>query len=240
MDQSVHTAQIDEYTVRGDVLDRTFEYLTLFELGDDLLLLLLEVGLDEGLVRDHHVLEVVVYLDDLEFHRLFHELIVIADRFYVDLRAGQEGLDAEHIDDHTALGAAFDETVDDLARFVRCVHAVPSLDGASLLVREHQLAVLVFLTVHQDFHLVAYSQCRIVAELGSRDHAFGLGIDVHDHLAVILCHHRTFDHFVFVHTAQRVDVELLHLVMLGFRYFGSGFVSIPVEILERVYVFRFF
>ena len=47
MDQAVHTAQVDEYAVRGDVLDGTLEDLALLEFRHDNLLLRFEFGLDE-------------------------------------------------------------------------------------------------------------------------------------------------------------------------------------------------
>ena len=50
VDESVNTAEVDEYTVRGDVLDHTLENLTLLQLRDDLLLLGLELSLDKSLV----------------------------------------------------------------------------------------------------------------------------------------------------------------------------------------------
>ena len=53
-------SQVDEYAVRGDVLDSTLEYLAFFELGDDFAFLLLELGLDEGFVRNDNVLELGV------------------------------------------------------------------------------------------------------------------------------------------------------------------------------------
>ena len=42
VDESVNTAQVNEYTVRSDVLNDTFENLTLLQLADNLLLLGLE------------------------------------------------------------------------------------------------------------------------------------------------------------------------------------------------------
>ena len=50
MRPSTPPAEVDEYTVRSDVLDRTFENLTLFELGDDFLLLGFELSLNKCLV----------------------------------------------------------------------------------------------------------------------------------------------------------------------------------------------
>ena len=50
MDKTVHAAEVNEYAVRCDVLDNTFQYLTLLKLGDDLFLLLFKLCLDEGFV----------------------------------------------------------------------------------------------------------------------------------------------------------------------------------------------
>ena len=36
MDETVNTAEVNEYAVVGDVLDGTLEHLTLFELADEL------------------------------------------------------------------------------------------------------------------------------------------------------------------------------------------------------------
>ena len=41
---------------------------------------------DERLVRNDHVAELLIYLDDLEFHGLVHVYVVVADRLHVDLR----------------------------------------------------------------------------------------------------------------------------------------------------------
>ena len=79
VDESVHTAEVDEYTVRGDVLDNTFEDLTFLELADDLSFLSFEFSLDKSLVRNYYVAVLVVDLDDLEVHGLVDEYIVVSD-----------------------------------------------------------------------------------------------------------------------------------------------------------------
>ena len=125
VDQAVYAAQVDEYAVRGDVLDGTFEDLAFFELRHDLLLLCFELGFDQRLVRYDHVAELLVDLHDLELHGLVYVNVVVADRFHVDLRAGQERLDAEYVDDHTALGAALDVTLDNLVFLQSLVDTIP-------------------------------------------------------------------------------------------------------------------
>ena len=127
MDEAVYAAKVDEYTIGRDVLDGTFEHLTLLELGDDLLLLSFEFGLDECLVRNNHILVFLVDLDDLELHGLANEYVVVADGLHVDLRAGEEGFDAEYIDNHTALRAALDVALDHFLVFQSLVDALPRL-----------------------------------------------------------------------------------------------------------------
>ena len=73
MDQTVNTAEVNEYTVSSDVLNGTFEDLTLFELADDLFTLLLQLLLDERLVRNNNVAELLVDLYNLELHCLAYE-----------------------------------------------------------------------------------------------------------------------------------------------------------------------
>ncbi len=125
MDKTIHAAQVDEHTVAGDVLDGSFEHLAFFELGDDFAFLLLELDLDECLVADNDVLVFLVDLDNLEFHGLAHEHIIVADRTYIDLRSGKECFDSEYIHDHTALGAALDVALDDFVFFQSLVDAFP-------------------------------------------------------------------------------------------------------------------
>ena len=78
VDESVNTAEVDEYTIRGNVLHNTLEDLTLLQLADDLLLLGLELSLDESLVRYNYVAELLVDLNNLELHSLAYELVVVA------------------------------------------------------------------------------------------------------------------------------------------------------------------
>ena len=51
VDKSVHATQVDKHSVRSNVLNGTLKHLTLLQLGDDFLALLLKFGLDKCLVR---------------------------------------------------------------------------------------------------------------------------------------------------------------------------------------------
>ena len=125
VDKTVDATEIDEYAVSGDILDCSFENLTLFELGYDLALLLLELSFDKSFVRNDNVFEFLVDLDNFEFHCLAYEEVVVADGLDVDLRAGEECLDAEYVDNHAAFCAALDVALDDFVVFESRVDTFP-------------------------------------------------------------------------------------------------------------------
>ena len=112
MDQSVYSTKVDEDTIRSNVLDGSFQYLSFFQLGNDFLLLLLQLLFNECFVGNNNVSELVVDLHYLEFHTLSNVGIVIPDGLHIDLRSWKESFDSEYIYNHTTLGAAFDETLD--------------------------------------------------------------------------------------------------------------------------------
>ena len=240
VDQTVHAAQVDEDAVGGDVLDRTLEDLTLLELGHDNLLLRLEFGLDERLVRHDHVAELLVDLDNLELHGLVDVYVVVADGLHVDLRTGQEGLDAEDVDDHTALGAALDVTLDDLVLLQSLVDTIPRLELARLLVRQGQLAVLVLGRVDIDFDLVAHLQIGVVAELRDGDDTLALVAHVDDNLALGESRHRTLDHFADRNVGQRLVIGCGDLFLGLVVDAQVVFERVPVEILVCDHILVFF
>ena len=134
VDQTVYAAQVDEYTVRCDIFNSTFQYLSFFKLTNDFFLLLFQFSFNKSLVRNNNVLEFLVDFYNLEFHSLSYEYVVVADRFHIDLRTRQECFDAEYVYDHTTLRAALDVTLDNFFVFESCVYAIPRASSASFLV----------------------------------------------------------------------------------------------------------
>ena len=161
VDKTIHSTEVDEYTVGGDVLNSTLKYLTLLKLSNDFLALLLKLGLDECLVRYNNVLVLLVDFHNLELHSLVDKHVVVADGLHVDLAARQESLDAKYINDHTALSATLDVTLNDFIVFKRLINALPTLSSASLLMRKHQLALVVLLILNKHLNGVAYLQVGI-------------------------------------------------------------------------------
>ena len=230
--QSVHTAEVDEHTVAGDVLDDAFEDLTLLQSGNDLALLLFQLGLDEGLVGDHDVLVLLVDLDDFEFHLLADVLVVVADGLDVDLAARQEGLDAEHVDDESTLGAALDRAHDDLVILEGSVDLDPRAVDAGGPVGHHELTVAVLLLLHEHRHHVSDAELGVVTELGSTDDALGLIADVHHHFLLADAHDRAIDHLRFTDEVEAAFIEVLQLgPLFRIHLILLGILVVPVELV---------
>ena len=235
MDESVHTAQVDEYAVRGDVLHGTLQDLALLQLRDNLLLLSLELLLDESLVRNDHIAELLVDLHHLELHRLTNELVVVAYGMNVNLRAGQESLDAEHVDDHTTLCAALDEALDHLLLVESLIHAIPSLRQACLLVRKQQLTLAVLSALHVDLHHVALFQVGVVAEFSGGDDTIALVANVDNNFFLVNADDLAIHNLMVGHLVQGFVVGLVKL-FLAYIGHGAFFKLVPVKVLQRLNV----
>ena len=110
--QAVDTAQVDERTVVGKVLDDTLDDRAFLEIADERFALGAAFTLDHGAARHHHVIALAVDLDDLEFQRLAFEIAGVAYRAHVHQRAWQEGADAFDVDGETALDLLGDDACD--------------------------------------------------------------------------------------------------------------------------------
>ena len=120
-------------------------------------------------MRYDHVAEFFVDFNDLEFHGLAYEYIVVADRLHINLRAGEECLDTEHVDNHAAFCTAFDVAFDDFVVVESSVDAVPAAGSTGFLVRKDELTLAVFLVFDEHLYFVADFDIGIVAEFAHRN-----------------------------------------------------------------------
>ena len=188
-------------------------------------------------MRHNDILVFLIDLDNLELHRLANEYVVVADGLHVNLRAGQEGFDAEDVDNHATLRAALDVALDDFLVLKSGVDTLPRLACTSLLVREHELATLVFLIFDVHLNGVADLQFGIVTEFADGDDAIALVADVDNHFALADRDDRTFNYFVFVDATQCVVVSLLLFCMALGRFCRTVFKCVPIEVRKRCNVF---
>src|SRR5699024_8758819 len=84
MQQAIDTAQIQEGTVVGEVLDHTLDHCTFGQAFDQILALGSVFVLDHRAAADHQVVAATIELDDLELEILAFEIAGIAHRTNVD------------------------------------------------------------------------------------------------------------------------------------------------------------
>ena len=235
VDETVNTTEVNEYTVRCDVLNCTLEDLTLFELADDLLLLCFQLSLDESLVRNNYVAELLVDLNNLELHCLAYEYVVVAYWVNVNLASREECLNSEYINDHATLSAALDVTLDNFFVLKSCVNTLPALAKTSLLVREYELTLAVLLILYINLNLVAYLQLRGVTEFRCRDDTVALVTDVYDNLFLVDRDYSTLNYLVLRYLVKCFVISLLKL-LLAYVQATSILKLVPIEVCQWLYV----
>ena len=95
VEQSVHTAQVDEDPVIGDVLDKPLDARAFLEDGQGLLAALLPVHFQQGPARQDDISAFLVEFEDFELELLSDQLVQIPHGPQIDLGPREKGLDAE-------------------------------------------------------------------------------------------------------------------------------------------------
>ena len=131
----------------------------------------------------HHVVAVLVELDDLGLDLLADVRLQIADPTHLDQRRGQEATQAD-VEDQAALDDLDDGALDGLVLFLELFDGAPGPLILSALLGQDQAAFLVLFGEDQGFNLIADGYDLIGVdvvldgELTGRDDAFSLVTDV--------------------------------------------------------------
>ncbi len=189
-------------------------------------------------MRNNNIFEFFVDLDHLEFHGLANEHIVVADGLNVNLRTGEEGFDAEYIDNHAAFGTALDKAFDNFIVSEGGIDAFPAAGSTSLTVRQDELALLVFLVFDEHFNYVANLDVGVVAEFVHGDDTVRLVADVNHSLTLVEGDDGTFDYVFVLNGVERLVVSFGEFLTGFFTSGFAVFVGVPVEIFDgRVFEF---
>src|SRR5690606_19978758 len=188
VEQTVDTAEIDEGTVLGEVLDDALDDLAFLQALERRLLEGGALLLEEHAARQYDVAALLVELDDLELEVLTEERVEVAHRAQVDLRTGEERLHAAADRDREAtLHARGDDAFDQLVPLTRGADLVPDLEPVGLLFREdaHAGVVLARLEQHVDDIAGLYPDRAVrLPELLERDLTLALVADIDDRVVL--------------------------------------------------------
>ena len=178
MQQAVNAVEVDERAEIGDVLDRALADVARGHFGEQFLAAFEAFLLDEFAAGQDDVLALLVDLDDLEIVGVADVLGQVLGRDDVDLRGGQEGLDAD-IDQQAAFDDGFDFAGDGAAFVADGQDALPVLLEFGFFLGEDDHALFVFEFLDEDVNLVADLDGFDVLEFAAGDDAFALVADVH-------------------------------------------------------------
>ena len=190
VDEAVHAAEVDE---RAEVDDRRHHApadLAGLEVGQELVALLLLGLLQPGPPGQHHVVAVLVQLDDLGVEVAADVGLEVADPAQLDQRRRQEAAQAD-VEDEAALDDLDDRAGNDTVALLDRLDGPPGPLVLGPLLREDQAAFLVLLLQHQGLDALAERddlvRVDVVADgqLAGRDDAFGLEPDVEQDLVLV-------------------------------------------------------
>ena len=201
--QAVDTAEIDECAEVDDRGDDTLADGALLQLVEELAAHLGLGLLQPGAAAQHHVVAVLVELDDLGLDLLADVRLQIADATHLHQRRGQEAAQAD-IEDQAALDDLDDGALDGLVLFLELFDGAPGALVLGALLGQDQAAFLVLLGEDQGFDLIADGHDLIGVdvvldgELTGRDDAFGLIADVEQDFVTVNLDDCPFDDVAIV------------------------------------------
>jgi hypothetical protein len=208
--QAVEATEVDERAEVGDVLDHALAHLLFLDLGEEGALELLALLFDEAATRDDDVHAVFVDLDDAGFDLLALPLTDVLGATNVDLRGGQERVDAD-VDEQSALDLARDEAADDVAFAVLVDDRFPSANAIRLALADLDHALAVVEALDQDFELLTGRDFFRLLELGQVDLTLRLRTDVDVDVVAGAADDRPLDDLFGEDIAARVAVDLLEI-----------------------------
>ena len=181
--QAVDAAEIDERAVVGEVLDHALDRRAFLQIVQQRGAFGAVFLLDDRAARHHHVVALLVELDDFEFERLVFQIRRIANRAYVDQRARQERPNVVDLDREAAFDAAGDDADDDFLFLEGRLQPRPGSRALGFFARQAGLAGAVLDAVQGDFDGLADGDldfALFILELIGGDDRFGFQSDIDD------------------------------------------------------------
>ncbi len=154
MHQAVDAAEIDERAEVDDRGDDTLADGALLQLVEELAAHLGLGLLEPGAARQHHVVAVLVELDDLGLDLLADVRLQIADPAHLDQRRGQEATQPD-VEDQATLDDLDDGALDGLVLLLERLDGAPGALVLSALLGQDQPAFFVLLGEDQGLDLIA-------------------------------------------------------------------------------------
>jgi hypothetical protein len=213
--QPIYTAQIDESTEVGDVLDYTLPHLADGKLLHQVLALVRPLVLQDHAAAHHDVPAALVQLDDLELVRLTQELVDVGNPPKSDLASREEGVHPHQVHHYTALDLLDQGALHRLIALVGHADLFPDPHEVSLLLGQDDSTFLILEVLEEDLDLIAFLQRVRILELIERNRPLRLEADVQDHRIIGDSQNLRLDDLPFDDLRHRALVHREHLLVVG-------------------------
>src|SRR5690554_2682417 len=219
--QTIHTAQVDEGAVVGEVLDDTFCFHTFLQGSQQRFTLCTVFSFQNRAAGYDHVVTLLVELDNLEFQFLAFQVGGVTDRTDIDQGTRQERTNAVYVNGEATLDLAIDNAFDHSLFFESLLQVFPGFSALRLLTGQTGFTETVFHRVESYINLVSdldIQSSGVVKELGSRDHAFGFQTGMNSYPVAIDVNDRSLDNRTRLHINffqaffEKFSKALAHLI----------------------------
>ena len=198
MQQAVHAIEVYEDPEICNILGLTKNTLADLKRFHQLLALRAQALLNQLTTRQDDVATLFADLEDLEFVPVVEQGVGVVYRNHINLRSGQEGLDAVHIHNQATAYTCFDHAFDHTTLAKRGQHTLPLELLIGLLLAEDNHAVVIFNLGQKYIQLIADCNLFHISEFVRRNDAFRLVADVdQDFVVPNLQHFAGYDRSLF-------------------------------------------
>ncbi len=225
VEQPVHSPQIDEDPVIGDVLHEALDQHAFFQDLQGLLAAFLAVHLQQGAPGKHDISALLIEFEDFELEAFADHLVQIAHRTQIHLGAGEECLDPD-IHGKPALDARRNDSLDGLAFLENAADLLPDAEHYGLLLGKHHHAVGIFHGFQEHLDLVpdlgGHLAIFILEFLGV-NLAFGLVADIDGDEILLYRDDFALDDLVFLEVPQTLLEHLGKIHVVFYEHGGGNF-----------------
>ena len=224
--QAVDPADIHEYAIAGNALDRSVEDLALGNRIQQFLPLRFLLFLENRAPADHHVSALAVQLENSDLDIAILPFLQFMHWPKISLRSRQERAHT-HVNDQAALHAIDDPACQCGLVVVRLIEIGPNAASTRALIGDYDVAILV-LAGQLNFDVLSRIQLNGLVrfhEFARRNQSFGLAANVDDHTDIGNRYNSSFDDFPFGGSLLGRGVLLHQLIQFFARGCRCRFVS---------------
>src|SRR5690554_504258 len=219
--QTIHTAQVGECAVVGEVLDDTFCFHAFLQGRQQRFALGTVFSFQNRTTGNNYVVALLIQLDNFEFEFLAFQVCGVTDRTHINQGARQERADAVNVNGETTFDLAVDNAFDHCLLFESLLQVFPGFSALRFLTGQTGFTKTIFHRVESYINLISDLDIQasgVVKKLGNRNHAFGFQAGMNSYPVAVDVNDCPFDNRTGLHINffqaffEKFSKALAHLI----------------------------